>query len=167
MTATDDADRVSFAGKYAETFDADPAPDFEGLEYDDYRTGPKCQDADGRPCCLDRDGRYVGPGCRHCCPPDAEAIDSGFERWDRPDFYRVTREQLMLAAMGYALDPRGIHNPAGAILRDTMIGHNRRLQAAARRKIDIICDECETHHEAVARYEAWAAVAKAKYYPGG
>jgi hypothetical protein len=168
MTVTDDADRVNFAGNYAETFDADPSPDFDGMEYDDYRTGPKC----GGPRYIDQmtandytDGRNVGClGCRHCCPPDADAIPTGFEPWDRPDFNRVRSSLISLARLGYALSPHPIDCPAGRACFLRMIGHNVRLQRAARRKLDIICDECETHSEAVARYEAWATVARTKCY---
>lgn len=153
---TDDSDR--WVSGHEHTFESDPAPDWDGMEYDDERRGPKC----GGPLILadSPDRRNVGcPGCRHCDHPDHEAIHTRFERYDRPDFYRLRNELNMLAAMGYALPPdmnRDRRYNPGLAYFDRVIGHNPRLHAAAVRKIERLCfDECETHREVLAAYETW------------
>lgn len=149
MNFSDDSDRATFAGDYTATLDCDPAPDFEGMEYDDWRRVPRCGYPDTE--C---------PGCRHCFPPDFEAIHTGFERYDRPDFYRVTRELRMLADLGYALDPR--FTPGGSAVRDTMIGFDARLLRAADYKLARICERAETHADAVREYGAWVERVKSR-----
>ena len=134
---TDDLDAA--VNPPCDSFDFDPVPDYEGMEYDDWHRAPKCGGAEFE------NGDQVGgcPGCRHCFPPDPEAIHTGFEVYDRPDFYRVGSELRMLAAMGYALDPRDF--AAGREYHRRAVGFNARLLRAAERKLDRICDESETH----------------------
>lgn len=151
MVFTDDADRANFIGSYAETFDADPDPWFD----DD--AAPKCGGSR-----MEEWGRVGCPGCRHCFAPDFEAIHTGFEAWDRPDFDRVRNELWVLAGMGYALSPHPIDCPAGRACFERMIGFNARLLRAAEYKLARICERRETHPEAVAEYEAWAAMVRAK-----
>jgi hypothetical protein len=154
--AADDADRAYFAGDPNATFDYDPTPDWEGMEYDDWHAAPKCGGAeypDGR------DRVNVGcPGCRHCFPPDYDAIPTGFDPWEVPGYARVRDELWFAARLGYALPPHPIDCPAGyaALLR--MVNFNARLAAAAEFKLARICERCETHPEAKAEYEAWASM---------
>lgn len=151
MTLTDDSDRANFSGGYCETFDYDPDP-----WYDD-DPAPKCGGS-----CQNEWGEETGcPGCRHCFPPDSEAIHTGFETWDRPDFWAARRELNMLADMGYALrpDPFGCSNGWAYFLR--VIGFDARLLRAAEHKLARICDRAETHADAVREYERWAKLARA------
>lgn len=138
-------------------------PDDRDPMYDDAPDGLlKCDRGNG-PCCLDDEGKYVGPGCCHCCPPDAEAIHTGFEIWDRPDFYRLRAELHCTAKFGYCLPPHVDHASGRAALV-RWIGHDHRLARAAQRKLELICDDSETHDEAKARYEAWAVRARIAEY---
>lgn len=148
MTFTDDSDRANYIGSIYDTFGTDPMGDYDPMHADAPGDGPKCG------------GCETERGCRHCSPPDAEAMHTGFETYDRPDFYRVRRELVMLAELGYALHPRD--TDAGRRYFERTIGFNRRLQAAAQRKMWTICDESETHAEALERYAAWAGMVKAR-----
>jgi hypothetical protein len=144
MGTSDDADRANFYGNHLETFDCDGVGDRDPM-YDDAPSDTcKC----GYP---DRDC----PGCRHCFPPDADAIHTGFERWDCPNFYRLAHELDCSAKLGLCLPSRDdLKRPAWF---DRWIGFNPKVLRAAQHKLQTICDESETHPEAVARYEAWAA----------
>lgn len=153
MELTDDEDRANFSG--ASGFGG---PDDRDPMYDDAPRRLKCDRGNG-PCCLDWEGKYVGPGCCHCCPPDAEAIHTGFEIWDRPDFYRLRAELHCTAKFGYCLPPHVDHVSGRAALA-RWIGYNQRLARASQRKLELICDDSETHDEAKARYEAWAVRAQ-------
>lgn len=158
MEPHDDADRYGFAGDALATFDYDPAPDFDGMDYDDERSLPRC----GGPVFEGRVQVGGCDGCRHCFPPDAESIHTGFETYDRPDFYRLRNELAMLAAMGYALPPTPWDSAAGRAYFLRAIGFSARMLRAAKHKLSMICDRCETHPEAVAEYAAWAEFVKSK-----
>jgi hypothetical protein len=119
----------------------------------------KCDLGNG-PCCVGNNGEYVGPGCRHCCPPDSESIHTGFEIWDRPDFFRLRDELACTAKLGYCLSVRTQDGFSGWFGK--LIGHNFRLSSAARRKVETICDDSDTHDEAKFRYLSWSAATKEK-----
>lgn len=162
MTFTDDSDRANFIGSYADEYD--PAPDFEGMEYDDWHKTPKC----GGPRYPDSESQYAVaanagcPGCRHCFPPDFEAIHTGFETWDRPDFWRARSTQNMLADIGYALRPHPIDCPNGWACFLRTIGFDARLHRAANCKLASICERAETHADALEEYKSWAKNAARK-----
>ena len=73
-------------------------PDDRDAMYDDAPgLGPKCGG-----CWRNEFGDIEGcSGCRECFPPDAEAIGTGFEIWERPDFYRLRGELSETAKLGY------------------------------------------------------------------
>jgi hypothetical protein len=141
---TDDAD-LMVGG--CDTFDSDPAPDFDGMEYDDYRGGPKCGG-----CGTDDNGRWIGPGCRHCFPPDHECKPYGFgiERWDFEPRMRLVRE---LSATAWFT---GLTWDQCRECATKWSGFSNRRLRHSNKVWDRLCDECETHTEAVEKYEQWA-----------
>lgn len=138
---TDDADRMPYG---CDEFG--PADDYDPM-YEGFGDEPKCGGC----------WRDNGNGCRHCSPVDFEAINTGCEIYDNPEFYRVRNELWMLAYLGYALDPSGRENPAGRAYLERAIGYNRKMNHAVHHKLWQICDRAETHGQAVAEFEAWKA----------
>jgi hypothetical protein len=113
-------------------------------------------------------------GCRGCDPVDFEGRPHGFgiETFEDPALHeanRVVRDHLDRTQGAYALV--WWQNGSGAFAkmmpwRDELwrmtSKQNRRLTRAARRKWDRICDEAETHTEAVRLYRKWAGRAASK-----
>lgn len=176
---TDDANR--WLGGDANTFSSDPMPDWDGMEYDAERSGPKC--GGSRILADSPDGRSVGcSGCRHCDPVDLELKPHGFgiERFEDPAL------GLANAAMWAEIDKRGWHKyvSAGAQIvaagflyagrwtggpcmtdadrefRDSCWQAWSRWSEPLWRRSERVwirfCDESETHDKAVAAYKAWA-----------
>lgn len=154
MTATDDSDRAAFSGSYAECFDCDGVGDRDPMYDDAPIHGYKCG-RDGNPCCLDFDGKFVGPGCRHCNPVDYECkpYGFGFETFECERAQHIRREMLLLSAWGHPW-PFSIPDSYGLALK--WAGFNFRLAAVSDRVWDLICCRSETHTEALAVFAAWA-----------
>lgn len=158
---TDDADR-DVTGTM-DTFDSDPTPDFDGMEYADLHSDYKCarrgEFGDMIPCCCDEGGKFVGPGCRHCCPVDHECKPYGFglETFDAPAWAEARahfRSVWRFVTGQFDAHPMDwMHLIRKWAIAD---GWNERLWKCSERKWDRLCDECETHAEAVAKYTAWA-----------
>jgi hypothetical protein len=148
---TDDADRVDYTG--CEPFA--PGDDYDPM-YEGYGDEPKCGG------CF----RGNGIGCRHCSPPDYEAKAYGFgiESFEDPALeeanayanacYRMSGS--MYRAMGSyweTLDAR-------REVRDARWQANTRHSSRRLRHSEIIwvrlCENCETHGEAVRAYKKWA-----------
>jgi hypothetical protein len=143
---TDDSDR--WLSGHESTFDADPAPDWEGMEYDDWHRGPKCGG-----CRLDGDG-YLIPGargCRHCNPvdPECKPYKFGIELWECEAALSLRREVCGHARLGLCRD---IDLPTAC----RWVGFSVRRAKHSDRVWDRLCDECQTHAEAKEKYEAWA-----------
>lgn len=152
---TDDADRMPYGCEgFALGDDYDPM--YEGPGDD-----PRC----GGP--VYREDHNVGcPGCRECCPPDHECKPYGFgiETFEDPalaeanhfvntrycmagSMYRVPGWSETAAARFGERDRRWKANST----------HDARRLRRSNRVWDRLCDECETHGEAVEKYETWAA----------
>jgi hypothetical protein len=106
---TDDSDR--WLAGHETTFDYDPAPDCD----DDYdRGGPNCaREWNGwRGCCCDHEGKFVGPGCRACNPPDHEGKPYGWgiERSEDPALELANREMKKRR-------PAALYTTAGAFAK--------------------------------------------------
>lgn len=143
-SASDDADRAGYCG-------CDPFLPGDGYDpmYDSFEREPKCGGPDR---C---------PGCRRCYAPDRELKPHGFgfDRYEHSPAYRLGRELAANAAVTLGCVVGG---PVwyGRYLAWT--GFNARLERVSDRVWDKLCDECETHPEAVRRYEAWAEKVAAK-----
>lgn len=152
---TDDADRW-LTGHDRCFGTGDDIPDYDGMEYDDYRSGPKCGG-----CCLDGDGYLIPghPGCRHCNPPDHEAKPYGFgiERWDCEAVMQLVRELRSHARLGLC---REIDSATAC----RWVGFSLRRERHSDRVWERLCVECETHSEAKERYEQWARRAVTVWY---
>lgn len=169
-----------------------------GDDYDPMYEGPgdapKCAREwnDWRVCCCDDAGKFVGPGCRECNPPDHEnkPYGWGIERFEDPALeaanqeMRTRRPQALYTSAGaYARTYWGRHRdgrmmmddnarpvmrvtidePAFALdteMRDVIwrawSKWDRKLWGRSERLWDRLCDTCETHTEAKAKYEKWA-----------
>ena len=164
---TDDADRM-IGG--CDTFA--PGDDYDPMYADAPGGGSyKCGRGPYRdtPCCCDDDGQFVGPGCRHCNPPDHEGKPYGFgiERFDSPEwqearrhFNRVRSLVFGLPATAHPVMDYGHWLAAWAV----KAGWSERRQRHSDIVWDRLCEECETHTEAVEKYEAWAKRAVAVKY---
>ncbi len=154
---TDDADR-DFTGTMEEF---EPGDDYDPMYEGPGSGGYKCGRGDfgDIPCCCDDNGKFVGGGCRHCCPVDHECKPYGFglEPHDSPAWEEARRffraEWRFLTGL----------NDAHPVDHMDMIrkwavdgGWNHRLYRASERKWERLCDECETHEEAVTKYTRWA-----------
>ena len=153
MTAilTDDADRMPFG---CDSFDTCPVGDRDIMsdEHDFACGSPKCANRDGIPCCCDYEGRFVGPGCRHCNPVDFEAKPYGWqiERFESRLVDRLRRELFATAVVtGLTFDQ--IRTAAVA-----WSGFSRRREKHSDIVWERLCCECQTHTEAVEKYTAWA-----------
>lgn len=163
---TDDADRMVYG---CETFESDPTPDFDGMEYDDAHSDFKCgrrgRFGDIVPCCCDDEGKFVGPGCRHCNPVDHECkpYQFGIETFD--DCYAEARQwaRQLWGALRVHTDAE---RRALFIQFATADGYSARRDRHSDIVWDRLCDECETHTEAVAKYERWAKRAMKTRYRG-
>lgn len=150
---TDDADR--WLSGHERTFDCGDVPDFDGMEYDDLHSDFKCAStgADGQrfPCCCDWEGKFVGPGCKHCNPVDHEAKPYGWglERFECNEAYRVLREVSSHASLGLC---RSINLRTAC----AWVGFNFHVEGCSDRVWDRLCETCETHTEAVEKYTRWA-----------
>lgn len=86
---------------------------------DGWRGGPKCarESNDWRGCGCDHTGRYVGPGCRECNPPDwdGKPYGWGLERFEDPALERANREAK-------ALRPVAMYTTAGAYAHEEPTG---------------------------------------------
>lgn len=151
---TDDAYAHGYAG--CEPFG--PNEDYDPM-YEDPGDGTyRCGRGEFRdiPCCLDYDGKFVGPGCRHCNPVDPECKPYGFgiERFEQTEALRIVRELKCHAATGLIYLTG---NPADWLRRAlTWVGFSFRRERHSDRVWERLCDECETHTEAVEKYTAWA-----------
>lgn len=180
---TDDADR--WLTGHESTLDYDPVPDHDGLEYDDLHRGPKCG---GR--VFTEDGEYVGcPGCKHCDPVDPENKPYGFGIEKFEDAALARANEVCRAAVASRVTNcytsawvetwgmfagRGLHHKVGATtdadraLRDVCwrfwTKWSARRWTHSERVWGRLCDECQTHTEAVARYSAWARRAITRKY---
>lgn len=139
---TDDSNEWLFG--HETTFDYDPAPDFEGMEYDDFRRGPKC----GGPGFQDRDTYVPGcPGCGCCDPVSGEdkPYGWGLEPSECDDVLRIARE-----LRGNIFLPEKFNHggPDAFALAVKWSGFNVRLSACSDRKWERICDRAE--------YTRWA-----------
>jgi hypothetical protein len=106
---TDDSDREC-TGTMQEF---GPGDDYDPM-YDDAPGGSfKCgRGYYGTPCCLDEDNKFVGPGCRHCCPVDHECKPTGFgiEKFEDPAMDAANREMAKRR-------PQALYTTAGAYAR--------------------------------------------------
>lgn len=160
MNATDDAYAHGYAG--CEPFG--PNEGYDPMYADAPGDGSfKCGRGEFRdiPCCLDYDGKFVGPGCRDCNPPNHEDKPYGFgiETFDSPEWKDAREHFQRVRSLIF-----GIPSDAHPILD---YGHwlnawavNAGWSARRLKHSDIVwdrlCVACETHTEAVAKYEAWA-----------
>lgn len=125
---------------------ADGYSDYDPM-YEGPGDGPKCGG-----CCLDHDGRFIGPGCRHCNPPDHEAKPYGFgiETFDNGPRLRLQQE-LRVTAWFTGLTWDQVNRCA-----TDWSGFSRRRLRHSNIVWDRLCDECETHTEATEAYVRWA-----------
>jgi hypothetical protein len=153
---TDDADRC--VSGLCDTFDSDPAPDFDGMDYDDWHSAPKCaRGIQGFACCLDGDGQLIPghPGCRHCNPPDYEGQPHGFgiERFDgQYDEARRWVRSLASALRLHTWEARDGMFTELAIAD----GFSPRRARCGVLVWERLVGTCETHTEAVEKYTKWA-----------
>ncbi len=160
---TDDADR-DYTGTMAEFA---PGDDYDPMYSSDER-GPRCATGEGFPCCCDQNtGAFIGPGCRECNPPDHECKPYGFgiETFDSPEWAEARRHFAAMRTLVFGL-PADAHPimDYGHWLRAWAIdaGWSETRSECSERLWDRLCDTCETHTEAKAKYEAWARRAAAK-----
>jgi hypothetical protein len=146
---TDDADRMPYG---CDTFDTCPVGDRDIMS-DEWEA------ACGRPRCggrmYDEYGRRDGcPGCRHCEPPDHECKPYGWgiERFEREDILSRAR-QLIHWWGAVSVEPLGWQRARELAFRWS--GYDAALERQSKRAWDALCDCCETHGEAAARYAAW------------
>lgn len=157
---TDDADRVT-SGAMEEFA---PGDDYDPM-YAGYERGPKCANRDGVPCCCDpHTGKFVGPGCRHCNPPDHEGKPYGFgiETFDSPEWAEARRH--FFGVWRFATGQFDAHQMDWRHLLKrwaTDAGWSERRLKCSDRVWDRLCDTCDTHTEAVEKYERWARKATA------
>jgi hypothetical protein len=162
---TDDADR--WLSGHEQTFDSDPAPDCDDPRDCEPRCGG-CWQANG-------------DGCRDCSPPDHENKPSGFgidacedpalERANAAMWAEVNKRpggkytSAWVETWGmYA--GRSLHHRCNPVTDSDREFRNlcwrvwskrsARRERHSDRVWDRLCDECQTHGEAVRRYEAWA-----------
>jgi len=137
-------------------------PFLPGEDYDPMYEGPgdgtyRCGRGEYRdiPCCCGDEGRYVGPGCRHCCPPDHEAKPYGFgiETFEHEPSLRMARE---LQANWPLVGGGPIDRLRALELARKWAGFSYRRLRHSQIVWERLCCECETHGEAVARYEECA-----------
>ena len=159
---TDDADR-DCTGTMQEF---GPNEGYDPMYDDGHRSEFKCGRGQfGDPCCLDDDGKFVGPGCRHCCPPDHEDKPEGYgiETFDAPewDAARAHFRNVWCFVVGL---PNAHPRDWQHLLRKWAVkdGWSERLQRCSDRVWDRLCETCETHHEACDKYERWANKIKRK-----
>lgn len=145
---TDDADRMVYG---CDEFV--PGDDYDPM-YEGPGGGPRCGG-----CGLDDEGRWVGPGCRHCDPVDYENMPGsavhGYGEgpaWDRA--YKHFRNEFKFLTGRSESAP----NDFPGLLRKWAVGFGwdeRRVKCA-----DLIwkrlCDRCETHGEAREKFLTWA-----------
>lgn len=187
---TDDSAR-DFTGTMEEF---GPGDDYDPMDENAPGGTPRCGHGPFRdiPCCCDHDGKFVGPGCRECNPPDHECKPYGFgiERFEDPAMDRANRETknrrpaaLYTTAGAYArtywtgkCDGRGrpvtgvvIEEPACAndtewrdMLWRAYSTWDGKLARRSERIWTRLCEECETHTDAKAKYERWAKRAVAR-----
>ncbi len=154
---TDDADDLGLSPEFLADEDI-------AREEDEYER------ACGRPRCggpVSQGTELVGgcPGCRYCDPPDHECKPYGWgiESFEDPALAEANRR----VTNGWFGGPyRRLPCP-----RETRDAIWCRLSTRHRRRErhsdivwDRLCDEAETHREAVARYTAWAARAVTRRY---
>lgn len=152
---TDDAESRFYTG--CEPFG--PGEDRDPM-HDDAPNGNgyRCGRGDFRdiPCCVDDDGKFIGPGCRHCNPVDHECKPHGwgFERFESKDVYRLINEWRcnfpVTVGREYPAGPEWFRRAC------EWTGFNFRLERCSDRMWEKCCNECETHTEAVERYTRWA-----------
>ena len=145
---TDDADRMVYG---CDTFDGynDHDPMYDDGPSSTYRCGRgPYRDI---PCCVDDDGKFVGPGCKHCNPVDHEAQPRkwGFCRYENDAACYLRRSVSTSALLGLC---REIDYTTAC----EWLGFDFRVERASERVWEKCCNECETHTEAVARYTRWA-----------
>lgn len=155
---------------------------FEHDSHSDY--DPMYADAPGddRPRCGGQSweyGQWIGcPGCRHCQPVDPEAKPYGFgiEKFEDRALLEANADVANrwfggpyqnLAQIGY-FEPRGYTgrgiqygaNGRRNELRNEIWRTRTRWSARRWRHSELVwdrlCDECETHREAVKAYQQWA-----------
>ncbi len=117
-----------------------------------------------RPCKCPRydpqERREPGPGCGKCNPPmfDCRPSIEGIDKFKDPAFF-AAREWARDLWIGGPYRQYAAYDVRKQ-LRDERYAAtttlNPRIERAACRKWDRLCDECETHNEAVEAYEAWA-----------
>lgn len=160
-----------------DSFDDDPGGDYDPM-YDGHGSdAPKCG---GRLRETSWGGLEGGcPGCKHCDPVDYECKPYGFgiESFEDPALAEAN------AAMWAEIDKRGAGKYTSAWLEDWGMYAGRSLKSIRPTKADRelrdfcwrfwskhskrrerhsnivwerICNECETHTEAVTKYKAWA-----------
>lgn len=169
---TDDADSASYTG--CEPFG--PSDDYDPM-YEGYGDAPKC----GGSRVNEWNEREGCQGCRHCDPPDHEnkPYGWGIERCEDPALEAANKA----THAKYSYDTRGMYTSAWTVL-EPWHGSNVRvlwygnfteerrefrdflwrvwskwdakLSKCSDRIWDRLCDTCETHAEAKAKYTAWA-----------
>ena len=135
---------------------ADGYSDYDPMYADAPGDAPKC----GRgpysdiPCCCDDEGKYVGPGCRYCNPPDHENKPYGFgiETFEHNPSLRLANELCLNGPVAFGWMSR----PSALTFARLWTGFSYRRLRHSDRVWDQLCDDCETHEEAKAKYETWA-----------
>ena len=111
----------------------------------------------------DRPDRDGFAGCRGCDPVDWECQPYGFgiQRWEDRPLMAAQHACRTLNACRPGLLSDATY---AAILEAARTIYSARRERHARRVWERLCDDCETHRQAVKRYAEWAARATSMRY---
>lgn len=110
------------------------------------------------------------PGCRKCNPPEFDNRPGieGIDKYKDPAFLAANAWawNLWLGGPYRCYEARDVRMALREKRWAETTKLNPKIERAARRKWDRLCDKCQTHGEAIKAYKAWAeraiAIAKAK-----
>lgn len=102
-----------------------------------------------------------GRGCRKCNPPmfDCKPGIEGIDKYKDPAFSAAGQWTFNVWIGGpyRQYEARAVRMAMREKKWSETTTLNPRIERASRRKWDRLCDECETHDDAIEAYEAWAA----------
>lgn len=140
--------------------EGDVLGDMDPYDADDYygRRPCKCP----RPEWNEHDGWSApGRGCRKCNPPmfDCKPGIEGIDKYKDPAFYAAGQWAFNLWIGGpyRQYEARSVRMAMREKKWAETTTLNPKIERASERKWNVLCDECETHEEAIEAYEAWAA----------